>query len=77
MTQVNEKATGWRAFYVDGKWVEQRPAAKPRKKAARKKKAAAGKSPKQRAVAKSAPTRPAAAKVRKKSGVKKRAAKKD
>jgi len=77
MTQVNEKATGWRAFYVDGRWVEQRPAAKPRKKAARKKKAAAGKSPKQRAVAKSAPTRPAAAKVRKKSGVKKRAAKKD
>ncbi|WP_370277122.1 type I DNA topoisomerase [Pontibacterium sp.] len=33
MTEVNGKATGWKAYYVDGKWVEEQP--KP-KKAAKK-----------------------------------------
>jgi DNA topoisomerase-1 len=44
MSEVDGKATGWRAFYQDGRWVEQipekkKPAAKkkPRKKAAKKK----------------------------------------
>jgi DNA topoisomerase-1 len=69
MTQVNEKATGWRAFYVDGNWVERKPAARPKKKAARKK-AAAAKSPKKRAAARSVPRKRAAAKVRKKSAAK-------
>ncbi len=35
MTEVKGKATGWRAFYNDGKWVEEIPA--PKKKAAKKK----------------------------------------
>lgn len=39
MTEVEKKATGWRAYYRDGKWVEEQ-AARPRKAA---KKKAAGK----------------------------------
>ena len=39
MTEVDDKATGWRAFYRDGRWVEQIP----EKKAPRKKKTAAKK----------------------------------
>jgi DNA topoisomerase-1 len=69
MTQVNEKATGWRAFYADGDWVERKPAGKPKKKAARKK-AAAEPRPKKRAAARSVPRKRAAAKVRKKSAAK-------
>jgi DNA topoisomerase-1 len=69
MTQVAEKATGWRAFYADGNWVERKPAARPRKKAARKK-AAAAKGPKKRAAARSVPRKRAAVKVRKKSATK-------
>jgi DNA topoisomerase-1 len=50
MTEVDGKATGWRAFYRDGKWVEEIPKPKePRKKSPRKKssakKAAARKTP--------------------------------
>jgi len=33
MSEVESKATGWKAYYVDGKWVEEQP--KP-KKAAKK-----------------------------------------
>ena len=44
-TEIEGKATGWKAFYNDGKWVEQIPAPKPKakakKKAPAKKKAAA------------------------------------
>ena len=48
MTEVDGKATGWRADYVDGKWIitekaPKKPAKKPAKKAA--KKAAAKKAP--------------------------------
>ncbi|MEP5765594.1 MAG: type I DNA topoisomerase [Halieaceae bacterium] len=35
MTEVDGKASGWRAFHSGGKWTEERPA--PKKKAARKK----------------------------------------
>ena len=38
-SEVEGKATGWKAFYQNGSWVEQaKPAPKPRKKAAAKKK---------------------------------------
>ena len=43
MTEVDKKATGWRAFYNDGKWVEElakKPVKKAKKKAAAKKKKA-------------------------------------
>ena len=37
MTEVDGKATGWRATYQDGKWVEELPPAKVvRKKVAKK-----------------------------------------
>ena len=51
-SEKDGKATGWRAHYVDGKWVEQ--AAPPKKKKApAKKKAAAKKKPaKKKAAAK-------------------------
>jgi len=38
-SEVDGKATGWRAHYVDGKWVEHVPPPKPKKKAAAKAKA--------------------------------------
>jgi DNA topoisomerase-1 len=31
MTEVNGKATGWRAFYRDGKWVEEEARKKAKK----------------------------------------------
>ena len=43
MTEVEGKATGWTAKYIDNKWVEEIP--KPKKKAAAKKKPAAKKAP--------------------------------
>jgi DNA topoisomerase-1 len=51
MTEVDGKATGWRAFYQDGKWVEQIPEKKAPAKKARKKKAAK-KKPRKRAGSK-------------------------
>lgn len=43
-TEIEGKATGWKAFYVDGKWVEEKKAPpKKKKKAAAKKKAPAKK----------------------------------
>ena len=33
MSEVESKATGWRAFYVDGKWVEEKPKPPAKKKA--------------------------------------------
>jgi DNA topoisomerase-1 len=46
-SEVDGKATGWKAFYVDGRWVEEAKPP-PKKKAAAKKKAA----PKKKAAAK-------------------------
>ena len=67
MTEVEKKATGWRAYYRDGKWVEEQ-AARPRKAANKKaatRKKAAGK--------KKAGTKKKAG-AKKKAGTKKRAA---
>jgi DNA topoisomerase-1 len=36
-TEIDGKATGWRAFYADGKWVEELKVAKKKKPAAKKK----------------------------------------
>ncbi|WDE03512.1 type I DNA topoisomerase [Thalassomonas viridans] len=47
MTEVEGKATGWVAKYIDGKWVEEQT----KKKAAPKKKAAAKAKPKAKATA--------------------------
>jgi DNA topoisomerase-1 len=45
MTEVDGKATGWKAFYRDGRWEQEAPAPKkkaaPRKKSVAKKKSAA------------------------------------
>lgn len=68
MTEIDKKATGWRAFYVDGKWVEEIPEPKPKKKAARKKASAKKSSAKKKAARKKA--------SRKKTAAKKSAAKK-
>ena len=38
-TEVDKKATGWKAFYDNGKWVIPKPVKKAKKKAAAKKKA--------------------------------------
>ena len=61
MTEVEKKATGWRAFYNDGKWVEEL-AAKSKKKAAKKKKKAVKKKKKAASKKKAAPKKRAAAK---------------
>lgn len=42
MTEVDKKATGWRAFYDNGKWVEEQPKAKASPKAKSKAKTKAG-----------------------------------
>ena len=52
MTEVDGKATGWRAFYDGGKWNAEVPA--PKKKAARKK------APRKKAAKKKAPGKKAA-----------------
>jgi DNA topoisomerase-1 len=52
MTEVDGKATGWRAFYDGGKWNAEVPA--PKKKAAKKK------SPRKKAAKKKAPGKKAA-----------------
>ncbi|RHW74607.1 type I DNA topoisomerase [Colwellia sp. RSH04] len=44
MTELDGKATGWTAKYIDGKWVEELPKKKAVKKKPTKKKAAAKKS---------------------------------
>jgi DNA topoisomerase-1 len=44
MTEIEKKATGWRAVYNDGKWVEELAAKPAKKKSAAKKKAAKKKS---------------------------------
>jgi DNA topoisomerase-1 len=43
MTEKDGKPSGWRAYYRDGKWIEEQP-----KAPARKKKAAARKGPAKR-----------------------------
>ncbi len=43
MSEVDGKATGWKAYYSGGKWQEEKPAPKAKKKAPTKKKAAAKK----------------------------------
>ena len=40
MTEVDGKASGWRASYIGGKWVQKIPEKKPRKSAPKKKAAA-------------------------------------
>ena len=60
LSEVEGKPTGWKAFYDDGKWVEQIPEKKPKKKkaaakkkkSAKKKKASAKKSAKKKAARK-------------------------
>ncbi|MEM9313548.1 MAG: DNA topoisomerase, partial [Pseudomonadota bacterium] len=52
MSEVDGKATGWKAYYNGGKWQEEKPAPKARKKAPAKKKSAARK----KAVRKTAAT---------------------
>jgi DNA topoisomerase-1 len=52
MTEVDGKATGWRAFFQDGKWIEQIP----EKKAPKKKKTAAKKKTKKKSPRKKAPS---------------------
>jgi DNA topoisomerase-1 len=64
-SEVDRKTTGWRAHYRDGKWVEEIPAPKPRKRKAAKVKGAGRK--------KAAARKPA---PRKKAAKKKSAAKK-
>ena len=39
MTEVDKKATGWRAYYSNGKWLEEQPKTKPKTKAKPKAKA--------------------------------------
>jgi DNA topoisomerase-1 len=36
MSEVDKKASGWRAMYVSGKWVEEVPVKKVAKKAVKK-----------------------------------------
>jgi len=55
MSEVDGKATGWRAFYQDGKWVQQIP----EKKAPRRKKAAAKKKGRKTAKKATARAKPA------------------
>ena len=39
-SEVDRKTTGWRADFRDGKWVQEIPAPKPKKRKAAKKKGA-------------------------------------
>jgi DNA topoisomerase-1 len=66
-SEVDRKTTGWRAHYRDGKWVEEIPAPKPRKRKAAKVKGAGRK---KAAARKPAPRKKA---VKKKSAAKKAA----
>ena len=56
-SEIDGKASGWKAFYVDGRWVEQQPPPKKKaaKKKAAKKKVAKRKAPKKKAVKKKTP----------------------
>ena len=62
MTESEGKATGWRAYYRDGKWVEELPPPKAVKKKAAKKKAAKKKSAKKKAAKKKASSKKSARK---------------
>ncbi len=63
MTDVDGKATGWRAFYQDGKWVEELPPPKSiKKKKAARKKAGKRKAAKSKAAPKKASSKKAARK---------------
>ncbi len=72
-SEKDGKTTGWRAFYQDGKWVQEIPAPKPKKKPAKKKAAKA--KPKKKAAAKKAAKKAAPKKAAAKKAVKKKAAK--
>jgi len=52
MSEVDGKATGWNAFWRDGKWVEQAKPAAKKKAAAKKKPAAKKKAAKKKSVTK-------------------------
>lgn len=71
-SEKDGKATAWRAHFVDGKWVEEIPPAKPAKKAPKKK--AAKKKRKAVKTKASAPKKAAAKKAPKKKAPKKKAA---
>ena len=60
MTEVKDKPSGWRAFYRDGKWVEEETKAAPKKKAAKRKKKAAKRKKKAAKRKKSASTQKSA-----------------
>ena len=61
MTEVEGKATGWRAFYKESKWVEEIPA--PKKKAVKKKAAPKKKTAKKKAAPKKKATKKTAKKA--------------
>ncbi|MDG2335375.1 MAG: type I DNA topoisomerase [Myxococcota bacterium] len=62
MTEVDGKASGWRAYYRDGKWVEEQPPPSgSKKKAAKSKKKAAGRKKKAAKRKKSASRKKSAA----------------
>ena len=60
MTEVKDKPSGWRAFYRDGKWVEEETKAATKKKAAKRKKKAAKRKKKAAKRKKSASTQKSA-----------------
>jgi DNA topoisomerase-1 len=62
MTEVEKKATGWRAYFRDGKWVEELAAA-PKKKAAKKKAAKKKSSAKKKSGKKKAARKKSAART--------------
>jgi DNA topoisomerase-1 len=68
MTEVDGKATGWRGYFRDGKWVEEQPPPKAAKKKAAKKKSV------KRKASKKASKKPAKKSAAKKKSAKKRAA---
>ena len=59
-SEIDGKATGWKAFYQDGKWVEQAPPPKKAKPKAKKKPKVKKKEAKKKATKKSQPTKKAA-----------------
>ncbi len=79
MSEFEGKATGWRAYFRDGRWVEERPAAKaPRRKAGAKatkkkgaRKAAKGKSAAKKKAARAGAKRKASGKKKKKAPTRK------
>jgi DNA topoisomerase-1 len=72
-SEVEGKTTGWRAHYVDGRWIEEAPPAKPAKAAAKVKGGARKKAAARKPAARKKASKKAA---RKKAAAKKKAARK-